>query len=69
MMAILNWEQGSEELVAAPDLWGPVAIGLTLGGLLMLGGKMHFSDIEGGFLLGTLLLYFFFNFMNRVASF
>lgn len=45
MIAILSWEQGSEELVTAPDLWGPVAIGLTLGGLLMLGGKMHFSDI------------------------
>jgi hypothetical protein len=45
MIAILSWEEGSEELVAAPDLWGPVTIGLALGGLLLLGGKMHFSDI------------------------
>jgi protein YIPF5/7 len=66
VLAILTFQEADHDLVAAPDLWGPVAISLALGVLLLLGGKMHFSDIEGAFIIGSMLLYVLFNFMNKV---
>ncbi len=66
IMVIVTFEQANEELVASPDLSGPILISLALGLLLLLGGKIHFSDIEAGFIIGTILLYILFNFMNRV---
>ena len=39
---------------------------ISLGFVLLLGGKMHFSDIETAFIVGNILLYFLFNYMNKV---
>lgn len=66
VIAILTFKNANEELIVAPDLTGPVLISLTLGFMLLLGGKMHFSDIETAFIVGNILLYFLFNCMNRV---
>jgi hypothetical protein len=66
MIAVLTFQNASEELITAPDLSGPILISLLLGFLLLLGGKMHFSDIETAFLVGNLLLYLLFNFMTKV---
>ena len=65
MISILTFKV-SDELVQSPDLSGPILISVTLGFLLLLGGKMHFSDIEAGFIIGTVLLYMLFNCMNKV---
>ena len=65
-MAVLTFQKVEDDLLAAPDLAGPLLIAMTLGVLLLLGGKLHFSDIEGCFIVGACILYFFLNFMNRV---
>lgn len=67
-LAILTLQPVGQELSESADLVGPLAVGLCLGVLLLLGGKMHFSDIEGGFLVGTGLLYLLLNFMNQVPQ-
>lgn len=67
MLNILTLGDATAELVQSPDLSGPVLIALLLGFLLLLGGKIHFSDILTGFILGNGAMYVLFNFMARVS--
>jgi hypothetical protein len=62
----MSMEEARHELIESPDLSGPVAIALLLGFLLLLGGKMHFSDILTEFVLGNAAMYVLFNFMAKV---
>jgi purine-cytosine permease-like protein len=55
-------------LVDFPDLSGPILISLCLGFLLLLGGKIHFSDILTYFILGNVVLYVLFMFMGKVIN-
>ena len=66
MLAVMTLQKVEDELLASPDLFGPLLIALALGVLLLLGGKLHFSDIEGCFIMGACLLYLLLNCMNRV---
>lgn len=66
MRVAVTLEKADEELITSPDLSGPILIALSLGCLLLLGGKMHFSDIESGFLVGNLGMYVLFNYMTKV---
>ena len=45
-MAVLTLQPVNEQMVESSDLMGPVAIALCMGFMLLLGGKLHFSDIE-----------------------
>jgi len=53
-------------MIRNPDLSGPIIIGMTLGCLLLLAGKIHFGDIYAMFILGNLLIYFLLNFISQV---
>ena len=46
---------------------GPILIALCLGVLLLLGGKIHFSDIESSFVMGSIWMYLLFNFMAKIT--
>jgi hypothetical protein len=58
--------QPSEDIIHDPDLSGPIIIGLALGCLLLLAGKVHFGDIYAMFILGNILVYFLLNFISQV---
>jgi hypothetical protein len=63
---VLKFGQPSYDIVHDPDLSGPIVIGLALGCLLLLAGKIHFGDIYAMFILGNLLIYFLLNFISQV---
>ena len=65
---MLKLQPVTDQMVESSDLAGPVCIALCLGFLLLLGGKLHFSDIESSFVVGSLALYLLFNFMAKVLS-
>ena len=65
-MVVLTMQPVNEQMVESSDLMGPVAIALCMGFMLLLGGKLHFSDIESSFVMGSLCMYLLFNFMARV---
>jgi len=60
--------QPSYDMIHDPDLSGPILIGLALGCLLLLAGKVHFGDIYAMFILGNVLIYFLLNFISQVLS-
>jgi hypothetical protein len=65
-VAVVTLQKADKDIIASPDLSGPILISLALGCLLLLGGKAHFSDIEAEFFLGNFTMYLLFNFMRKV---
>lgn len=63
---ILMFKKPNEETLMNPDLSGPIAIALLLGFLLLFSGKLHFGDIYGVSILGTIIMYFLMNLMSEV---
>lgn len=66
MISIVSLGEADRELITAPDLSGPILISFLLGLLLLLGGKIHFSDILSYFVLGNGAMYMLFNCMAKV---
>jgi hypothetical protein len=65
---VVTLKRPTEDNLGEPDLSGPVIIALGLGFLLLLSGKIHFGDIYGVSIIGTILLYFLLNFMSEVFT-
>lgn len=65
---MFTFQEIGHDLVDFPDLSGPILIALCLGFLLLLGGKIHFSDILTYFILGNIVLYVLFMFMGKVIN-
>ena len=68
MITVLTFREPNQYLIESPDLAGPVFITFVLGILLLLGEKIHFSDIEVNFLFGNIFMYFLFNYMAKVST-
>lgn len=66
MKLIVTFKKPNDEVLYNPDLSGPILIALLLGVLLLFTGKVHFGDIYGVSIIGTILLYFLMNFMSEV---
>lgn len=65
---VATLKRPTDDDLGSPDLSGPVVIALALGFLLLFSGKIHFGDIYGVSLVGTVLLYFLLNFMSEVQT-
>lgn len=58
----------SSAVLDAPDLTGPIIIAVALGVFLLLAGKLHFGDILGLSVFGSILLYLLLNMMSKVLN-
>jgi len=58
----------SPAVLDAPDLTGPIVIAVAIGVFILLGGKLHFGDIVGLSVFGSLLLYLLLNLMSNVKK-
>jgi hypothetical protein len=65
ILLVLKAGEPTYEMIADPDLSGPILIAMSLGCLLLLSGKVHFGDIYAMFILGNFLIYFLLNFMSQ----
>jgi len=58
----------SPAVLDAPELTGPIIIAVAIGVFLLLAGKIHFGDIVGLSMFGSVFLYFLLNFMSNVIK-